>query len=274
MTGPRRNGVSEAELHAFVDGELSAEEHAEIEAILAAGGPEQALVAELRELNDRLRVRYAGCLGEPVPSAMALPLSRFVRERPGPVRRLVRPAAGLALIVASAAAGYLARGFIGQPRGPEAAFVATAMGAHTVYVPEVRHPVEVKADEAHLVRWLTKRVGAEVRAPALAGTGWRLMGGRLLPDQEGHPAAQFMYEDATGRRLTLYIRKETGLDNTAFRFAERDGFGAFYWIDRPLAYALTGRLSRDELMTLADVVYGQLETPAGAKAPPQPGQAQ
>jgi anti-sigma factor RsiW len=187
------------------------------------------------------------------------------------VRRLLRPAAGIALVVGAAAGGYVAREFIGQPRGPEGAFVATAMGAHTVYEPEVRHPVEVKADEAHLVRWLTKRVGAEVRAPVLSATGWKLMGGRLLPDQEGHPAAQFMYEDATGRRLTLYIRKETGLDNTSFRFAERDGFGAFYWIDRPLAYALTGRLSREELETLAIQVYGQLEAPAGTKPAPQPG---
>ena len=73
------------------------------------------------------------------------------------------------------------------------------------------------------------------------------MGGRLLPDQEGLPAAQFMYEDSSGRRLTLYVRKETGLNNTSFRFYERDGFGSFYWIDRPLAYALSGRLSRDEL---------------------------
>ena len=74
------------------------------------------------------------------------------------------------------------------------------------------------------------------------------MGGRLLPDL-GLPAAQFMYEDAAGRRLTLYIRKETGLNNTSFQFAERDGLGAFYWIDRPLAYALAGRLSREELMS-------------------------
>ena len=62
--------------------------------------------------------------------------------------------------------------------------MATALGAHTVFVPEVRHPVEVKADEAHLVRWLAKRVGADVRAPALGSMGWQLMGGRLLPDQE------------------------------------------------------------------------------------------
>jgi anti-sigma factor RsiW len=263
MTGRRR--ISESELHAFVDGELSADDHAELETLLATTPAEQALVSELRELNDALRARYAGCLGAPVPSAMALSLARFGRSRPGPVRRLLRPVAAISLLAASAAAGYLARGLITQSRGPEAAFVATAVGAHTVYVPEVRHPVEVKAEEAHLVRWLAKRVGADVRAPALAGAGWQLMGGRLLPDQEGHPAAQFMYEDATGRRLTLYIRKETGLDNTAFRFAERDGFGAFYWIDRPLAYALTGRLSRSELMTLADLVYGQLEAPAGAK---------
>ena len=145
-----------------------------------------------------------------------------------------------------------------MPRGSEIAFVATALGAHTVYVPEVRHPVEVKADEEHLIRWLTRRVGAPIRAPSLADRGWKLMGGRLLPDL-GLPAAQFMYEDAAGRRLTLYIRKETGLDNTSFQFAERDGLGSFYWIDRPLAYALTGRLGREELMTLANAVYAQLE---------------
>jgi anti-sigma factor RsiW len=76
-----------------------------------------------------------------------------------------------------------------------------------------------------------------------------------------------MYEDKTGRRLTLYMRKEMGLDNTSFRFYERDGIGSFYWIDRPLAYALSGRLSREELMSLATAVYAQLETPPGARDP-------
>jgi anti-sigma factor RsiW len=257
--------VSEAELHAFVDGELTADERAGVEAALAASPPDLALTRELADLNEAIRSQYAGRLDEPLPAAMAACVARFDGNGSASARRLLRPAAVVALMLASAAAGYLARGLLTEPRGAEATFVATAMGAHTVYVPEVRHPVEVKADEAHLVRWLAKRVGADVRAPALAGAGWTLMGGRLLPDQDGLPAAQFMYEDASGRRLTLYMRKETGLNNTAFRFVERDGFGAFYWIDQPLAYALTGRLSRDELTSLADIVYGQLETPAGAK---------
>jgi anti-sigma factor RsiW len=266
MNGLRR--ISEAELHAFVDGELAPPEHAEVAELLAASPTDQALAREIRELNEAIRARYGGLLSDAAPRAA----ETLLRRRLGGgwlarSWRLARPAAAAALLLAAAAGGYVSRGLLASRTGPETAFAATALGAHSVYVPEVRHPVEVRADEAHLVRWLAKRVGADLRAPALGGAGWKLMGGRLLPDQDGHPAAQFMYEDATGRRLTLYIRKETGLDNTAFRFFERDGFGAFYWIDRPLAYALTGRLSRDELMTLANTVYGQLEAQGAGAAP-------
>jgi anti-sigma factor RsiW len=166
------------------------------------------------------------------------------------------------LAILAGAGGYLLRDpFVaGQAREP--AFVANAIGAHSVYTPEVRHPVEVKAAEDHLVRWLTRRVGAPFLAPSLSEQGFSLMGGRLVPDR-GLPAAQFMYEDAAGRRLTLYIRKEAGLNNTSFRFAEKDGFAAFYWIDAPLAYAVSGRLGREELLSLAHAVYAQLEALAG-----------
>jgi anti-sigma factor RsiW len=264
MTGRRR--ITEAELHAFVDGELAREERAEVEELLAASPADRELARELGELNEAIRARYAACLAEPAPAAVGDRLTGFASSPPG--RRAffaggwLRAAALLLLVAGAAVAGYAVRGFMLEPRGRERAFVTMALGAHSVYVPEVRHPVEVKAEEAHLVRWLAKRVGADIRAPALADAGWKLMGGRLLPDQDGHPAAQFMYEDGSGRRLTLYIRKETGLGNTAFRFYEREGFGAFYWIDRPLAYALAGRLTRNELMSLANAVYARLESGA------------
>jgi anti-sigma factor RsiW len=271
MSGPRR--ISQAELHAYVDGELAAEERAEMEALLSAAPADLELARELRELNEAFKHRYAGRLEEPLPHAMQKTLARFGSRWRFNLPTAGRWAAAAALLVAAAAFGYLGRGLLAEPRGSEIAFVATALGAHTVYVPEVRHPVEVRADEAHLVRWLAKRVGADVRAPALGDLGWKLMGGRLLPDQLGLPAAQFMYEDASGRRLTLYLRKETGLNNTSFRFYERDGFGSFYWIDRPLAYALSGRLSREELLSLANSVYAQLDSQDAAKAAPDQPQA-
>ncbi len=54
---PRR--VSETELHAFVDGELTPQERAEIETLLQASPSDQALVRELTELNEALRARYS-----------------------------------------------------------------------------------------------------------------------------------------------------------------------------------------------------------------------
>ena len=265
---PRR--ISEAELHAFVDGELTKEERAEVEALLQAAPAEQALARDYSDLNEAMRARYAGRLDEPVPVEMLRLLARVPSWPPALATRQAAFAAAVLIALTAGIAGYIVRDLRGDGR-QEATFVSNAIGAHSVYVPEVRHPVEVKAAEEHLVRWLTRRVGAPFVAPSLVEHGWKLMGGRLVPDS-GLPAAQFMYEDAGGRRLTLYIRKETGLTNTSFRFAEREGFGAFYWIDRPLAYALAGRVRREELMGLANVVYAQLEVLAssGSQAAPPP----
>lgn len=255
--------ISEAELHAYLDGELAPEDRAEVEAALAVAPAEAGLLRDFRDMHTALGERYAGWLEAPVPESMRQVLARLPESGGAGHRDFARGwmalAAALAIAALAGAAGYFARGLTIDARRPEAAFIASAIGAHSVYLPEVRHPVEVgAAEEAHLVQWLTKRIGADVRAPTLSGLGWKLVGGRLLPDR-GLPAAQFMYEDGTGRRLTLYLRKEAGLDNTAFRFAERDGFGAFYWVDRPLAYAIAGRLNRDELTSIANAVYAQLE---------------
>ena len=263
---PRR--VSEAELHALVDGELTKEERAEVEALLQAAPAEQALARDFADLNEALRARYAGRLDEPVPAEMLRLLARVPSWPPALATRQAALAAAVLIALTAGIAGYIVRDLRGDGR-QEATFVSNAIGAHSVYVPEVRHPVEVKAAEEHLVRWLTRRVGAPFVAPSLVEHGWKLMGGRLVPDS-GLPAAQFMYEDASGRRLTLYIRKETGLTNTSFRFAEREGFGAFYWIDRPLAYALAGRVRREELMGLANIVYAQLEALASSGSPAAP----
>jgi anti-sigma factor RsiW len=138
--------------------------------------------------------------------------------------------------------------------------VQPAAFAHTVYTTDVRHPVEVTADkEQHLVSWLSKRLHTDIAAPNLAGQGYRLIGGRLLPSTN-RMAAQFMYEQGDGTRVTLYVRRGVW-DNstTSFRFDTKDKLGVFYWIDGPLGYALTGELSRAELLALSETIYDQLQ---------------
>lgn len=136
--------------------------------------------------------------------------------------------------------------------------------AHAIYAPEVRHPVEVRADEkAHLTAWLSKRLEADVRPPELDTEGFALLGGRLLPGEalspRALPAAQFMYESASGRRITLYVRN-AGQDERRFQphYARVGGVGVFRWIDGRLACALaSGDIGRGELSRLVESVQRQ-----------------
>ncbi|MDP1651497.1 MAG: anti-sigma factor, partial [Rhodocyclaceae bacterium] len=131
--------------------------------------------------------------------------------------------------------------------------------AHAVFSPEVRHPVEVgAAEETHLVAWLSKRLGAELKPPRLSGHGFELVGGRLLPGDVG-PVAQFMYQDARGQRLTLYVQRDAqDSRETAFRFARENGISVFYWLDGRFGYALSAEMEQPDLLRIATIVYQQL----------------
>ena len=168
---PRR--VSEAELHAFVDGELSPQERAEVETLLQASPADQATMRELADLNEALRARYAEGLDAPLPQPVRRLLARIPRRQSGFAARQRAIAAGLLIALVAGMAGYIVRDVRVEGR-QEQAFVINAIGAHSVYVPEVRHPVEVKAAEEHLVRWLNRRVGAPFAAPSLVEHGWKM----------------------------------------------------------------------------------------------------
>jgi len=134
--------------------------------------------------------------------------------------------------------------------------------AHAVYSPDVRRPVEIGADEEdQLVSWLSKRLGSSLKPPKLGKLGYELIGGRLLPGDKG-PVAQFMYHDASGKRLTLYVSRETGDDKeTAFQFSEIGPIGGFFWVDHGVGYAISAGADKAELAQVAVTVHEQLRLP-------------
>jgi anti-sigma factor RsiW len=259
--------ITEADLQAYVDGRLAQARHAEVEAWLTTHPNEAERIAQLRGQRDALRAFYDPVLDEPVPE-------RLVRLAAGGAR-----ARGIALAAGWVALGALAGVLAGWqlhtlqasriPSLSEGASIArSAAVAHATYSAEVRHPVEVAADQqAHLLAWLSKRLGAPVRAPALEAAGLSLVGGRLLPGEgdpssgpQPTPVAQFMYQSGRGQRVTLFVRTEArDHGETAFRFAHEGNVNVFYWIDRNFGYALSsGDLDRSELLRVANLVYKQL----------------
>jgi anti-sigma factor RsiW len=249
--------ITEAELQAYVDARLPEGRCAEIDRYLAARPEEAQRVAAYRSQAEQLRGTFDPVLDEPVPER----LIRAARPRRA---RVWRVAAAFALVGLGALAGWQLHGAL-APGEPVQSFAHDAAIAHATYSPEVRHAVEVGADqEAHLVAWLSKRLGAKVRAPNLEAAGYSLMGGRLLPGEDGSsgatPTAQFMYQCNKGTRVTLYVRTNVqDQHETAFRFARDRSVGVFYWIDRSFGYALSSAdISKDDLLRVANVAYQQL----------------
>jgi anti-sigma factor RsiW len=109
------------------------------------------------------------------------------------------------------------------------------------------------------VAWLSKRLGAPVRAPHLEEVGYHLVGGRLLPGESG-PVAHFMYQCKKGTRVTLYVRANSApAQETAFRYSAEGPVKVLYWLDRRLGYALSsGDIAADDLQKVANSVYRQL----------------
>ena len=211
---------------------------------------------ELKVLSDALHERYDPVLDEAVPERL--------RQAARPRLRPYAIAAGW--IALGVAVGIVAGWQLHSqrtsgpvPQAEAATLVRRAAIAHATYSPEVRHPVEVGADqEAHLVAWLSKRLGASVRAPHLESVGYKLIGGRLLPGDKG-PVAQFMFGGAKGERLTLYVTREDAGRETAFKFGQDGPVNVFYWVDKEFGYAISSGDSKSEMLRVAEAVYSQLE---------------
>lgn len=267
--------LTDDELHQLVDGQNSPEHLARLQAKLASDPDGQARLLQWQAQRANLRSLHEAVLEEAVPPALAQTARQVSapRDEGRPWWRYGGMAAGLVMAFGA--------GWVGHAVWPQAglnsalwsnmartdierSFVRQASVAHSVYTPEIKHPVEVTAQEqAHLVQWLSKRLGRPLKVPSLTAQGFELVGGRLLPSDSG-ARAQFMFQNASGSRITLYLGAvdvmpgQTASKETSFRYELQSGVPSFYWVDQGFGYALSGQVPRDVLMTLAEAVYGQL----------------
>jgi anti-sigma factor RsiW len=250
--------VTNADLEAYVDGQLASSRLDLVEGALARDPALAARVADAKRRNADLHDALDPWLSEPIPERLLV-----AATAPAPRNSLGRwmaPAvAAAAALVLGLSVGWFARDMELERSGTPTTFARQAALTHALYAADVNRPVEVWApEEKRLVTWLSKRLGFTVTAPDLNSTGFALVGGRLVAGNQ-NPTAMFMYENADKQRLSLQVRKQpVEGGEVAFRYALEHGVGVFYWVDDNCSYALSGNLDRAQLLTVGRVVYGQL----------------
>ena len=254
--------VLETDLHAYVDGLLDEADRKRVEDHLAENPDVARMIGDWQAQNDGLRNAFASYATAHPSDLRLVAQIGAVPARPVP-RRLAMAAAAACLFVLGGLAGHF--GPMQFEKEPGTAVIDAlpheARNAYLIYASEVRHPVEVFADqEAHLASWLGKRLSiTDLKVPSLQTLGFRLVGGRLLPVAD-KPGAMFMYENEAGQRITVLVGRNEENRETSFRFASASGIETFYWIDGALGYAVTGDIPRDLLQRIAEECYRQFPT--------------
>jgi anti-sigma factor RsiW len=248
--------IDDIDLSRYLDGEIEQDDRRRIANALEST-PGLAHQAQLLRSADIKARQYADGLLESAPPARLCVRHMAAERRSRQRRNFAAIGAFLLTAIVAFGMGWMGHGIFHQQSFIARSFVEDAAATHKVYAVEVLRPVELDAaNSAELTGWLSKRVGFPVIVADLTNLVLEYVGGRLLPGRNGAPSAMLMYQDADGRRATLYLGENSGTAPSSFRYFSWDEAATetVYWFDRDIGYGLTGAYERDELNDLAKSV--------------------
>ena len=173
------SAVTRDTLMAYADGQLDDAERKTVEAWLSNNPDSAAEIALWGRQNDAIRTLFAPAGAEAVPARLRP--ARIAAELGSRRNRSWRwAAAAVVLVGLGLGAGWFARPLLQAEPSASQILIADAVNAHTVFVAENRHAVEVAADDQdHLVTWLSNRLATPVSTPDLSVEGFSA--GRRAP---------------------------------------------------------------------------------------------
>ena len=247
-------GISEVELHAYVDGELdTARLHAVNEALAADPALAQR-IAELRAGKLRIKQIYGPLLDRGVPEEWVA----LARTRPAASRRHLSPpllAMAAVLLLLIGGASFAAWQLWTRPSGEIVDFALSARQAAAT--PERVIGIAQESDGRRFGGVISAAVGLPVKVPDMTALGYRLRQIRLYRVSNAG-AAELSYRDRENRLFTLYLQHSDG----AVRFDQfsRDGLRICVWQDEELGTVMAGDVSTAVMQRLASLAYTGLTT--------------
>ncbi len=234
--------IADEELHAFIDGELTPDRAAAVQAALAAEPALAARVASYRADQAALRALFGPVAERPLPDAWRTRIASHSAPR--------RPAYWRMGIAAGVMLALLGSGGVLLLRGGDMV-LAEAQAARDGTLPATRvidAPEQNGADAT-----LQATLGLPVRAPDLRKLGYRL----VAVDFYRGPAAGLVYRNAQAVDLTIYVRKSAG--DARFDLLRRGKLRVCIWQDEVVSAVMTGDMSAGEMMRVASAAYASLD---------------
>lgn len=262
--------IQEDDLHAYVDNQLSEEKRKAVEDLMQNDRTVAEKIHQWQQQNEAISIYFDKTSFDDIPEQLNIDAFKNNTEtknnivKPLGSRKYYAIAASLLLMVASGSGGWFAHGVFNSTQQSTPSFVKLAISAYEVFSVEVLHPVEVGVDKKdHLLAWLSKRIDHPIKVPELEKYGFKLLGGRLLSMQESRPAAQFMFENNKGKRVTLLVSKSAIYKDRDLIFQKEKTVNSFYWMDSEVAYSVSGKIDREKLRKLSKDIYQQINKQGG-----------
>jgi anti-sigma factor RsiW len=269
---------SEAQLHAFVDGELDRAQREAVRAYLAASPEDAARVETWRRQSEALRAAFAPVESLAVPWSLPQSSGSAGLTDPKPAPFGWRAGAlsahfwrehwfNRATALAFAAGALLAAG---------AAYLADHISAPGSVPPPAINRKGAKADDKLAMQALAALRAAGARPtplsppvprqeqssgpailPNIAAEDFRLTGVRALPDEPGQMLCLFYAHPDSGS-VALCGEKSIEPGETVFRTAGGSPSNGILWRQKGTSYVLIGALPEARLRSLAEAIRGQI----------------
>jgi anti-sigma factor RsiW len=249
---PGDRPLTEDDLHAYVDDRLTTERKAAVEAYLAEHPEAAARVRSWRASSQLLRSALAWKVQEPVP--VSLSVHRLAGQRLRRPSVLSPLAAGIVLgLMVGGAGGWFAHSR--RIEGGAIAVVGQEAAITHRMVSKGRDVMQfITTDRARLARMTEMSLGRALTPPDLTASGYNFIGGEPITTIYGG-ACMFLYEDARGERMTLFLRPMHRRDRDApMQQVEAKDAAGYVWARDGMGYSVVSTTSPQALQQLSDQI--------------------
>jgi anti-sigma factor RsiW len=247
-------GLTDQDLHAFIDGELDEARAIQIAAAIA-GSPELCERVERFVADKDLIARvYGPLIDRPLPAALLRAVSAE-RQRP-PARSSMRFLPAAMALAAALVVAVISYPVISNLGGDP--LVAEAISVRSGQVHADRQfagaDLATAATRDHLVQ---AALSVPVKVPNLEKAGYVLTGITAYPDRGGHQALQISYRDRNGGVFTIYMRQTSGGDR--FELSRKKDMQVCVWQNDNLSVVMLGTMPAHQMLRVATATYADLD---------------